>query len=140
MKKKVLGLCLLLALTGCGTKQDMKAFVSLANSYIKEEKALINTLIANEEEKQLSSITRNKDYLKLQDLAEQIQNYKLETSSADDIDLFDQFKTQVAEMEKMHEQYATKKKNFTDLRKKIDYDRLQELITSMKEGSSYKSS
>jgi hypothetical protein len=139
MKKKILALCLLLALTGCGTKQDMKAFVTLADSYIKEEKALINTLIANQGQKQLSSITRNKDYLKLQDLAEQIQNYKLETSSVDDIDLFNQFKQQVAQMEKMHEQYATKKKKFSDLRKKINYDRLQELITSMKEGSSYRS-
>lgn len=139
MKKKVLGLCLLLALTGCGTKQDMKAFVSLADSYIKEEKALINTLIANENQKQLSSITRNKDYLKLQDLAEQIQNYKLETSSADDIDLFDQFKQQVAQVEKMHKQYVAKKKNFSDLRKKINYKHLQKLISSMKEGSNYKS-
>lgn len=139
MKKKVLGLCLLLALTGCGTKQDMKAFVSLADSYIKEEKALINTLIAEQNQKEESILTRNEDYLKLQDLAEQIQNYKLETSSADDIDLLNQFKQQVAQMEKMHDQYATEKKNFTDLLKKINYNRLQELITSMKEGSNYKS-
>lgn len=132
MKKKLLGLLFIgILVTGCGEKKDINAFAHLANDYVSKEIALIYTLTTEKDKVNATNLTKNKDYLELQDLAKEIKNYSLETSSGDDVDLFDQFKAEMEQIENINKMYLNKEKPMEELSKKINYDKLQELIMTM---------